>query len=84
MKSKGKNGYANGAITSLKVGNPGFDKWDQENSLVMNWLLHSMILEIGDGFLSLDTAKDIWDTVYSRQGNITQVYDLQLCVDRLD
>ncbi|GFS46154.1 hypothetical protein Acr_00g0100480 [Actinidia rufa] len=53
----------------------------------MSWLLHSMIPEIGEGFLALDTAKDVWDTVfktYSRQGNIAQVYDLQQSVERLD
>ena len=45
----------------------------------MSWMLHSIILEIGEDFPSLDTAKDVWDTVfetYSRQGNIAQVYDL--------
>ena len=35
-----------------------------------------MIPEIGEGLLSLDTTKDIWDTIsetYSRWGNITHV-----------
>ena len=87
LKNRGKIWYVNGTITSLNVGDPGFDKWDQENSLIMSWLLHSMISEIGEGFLSLDTAKDIWDTVsktYSKRGNIAQVYDLQRRVDHLD
>ena len=30
LKSKEKIGYVNGTITSLKMGDPGFDKWDQE------------------------------------------------------
>ena len=87
LKSRGKIGYVNGAITSLNMGDPGFDKWDQENPLVMSWLLHSMILEIGEGFLSLDTTKDVWDTIfetYARRGNLAQVYDLQRSVNRLD
>ena len=53
----------------------------------MSWLLHSMIPEISEGFLSLDIAKDIWDTVietYYRRGNIAQVYDLQRSVYRSD
>ena len=61
LKSRCKIGYINGAITYLKVGDSEFDKWDQENSLIMSWLLHSMISEIGDGFLALDIAKDIWE-----------------------
>ena len=59
LQSSGKIGYVNGTITPLNMRDPGFDKWDQENSLVMSWLLHSMIPEIGEGFLSLDTTKDI-------------------------
>ena len=46
-----------------------------------------MILKIGEGFLSLNTTKDIWDNVsktYYRRGNIAQVYDLQRSVDHLD
>ena len=53
----------------------------------MSWLLHSMITEIREGFLSLNTDKDIWDTIsetYSRQGNIEHVYDLQRHVNCLD
>ena len=53
----------------------------------MSWLLHSMIPEIGENFLSLDTTKDVWGTVfetYSRRGNIAQIYDLQRSVNRLD
>ena len=45
------------------MGDLGFDKWDQENFLSMSWLLHSMIPKIGEGFLSLDTIKNIWDIV---------------------
>ena len=59
LKSIGKIGYVNGAISSLKVRDLRFDKWDQENSLIMRWLLHSMIPKIGEGFLSLDKASDI-------------------------
>ena len=46
-----------------------------------------MIPEIGEGFLSLDTAKVFWDTVfetYSRRDNIAQVYDMQQSVDCLE
>ena len=53
----------------------------------MSWLLHSIIPEIGEDFLALDTAKDVWDTVfktYSRRGNIAHVYDLQRSVEHLD
>ena len=45
-----------------------------------------MIPEIGEGFLNLNTAKDIRDIVfetYSRRGNITHVYDMQRSVDHL-
>ena len=64
LKSRGKIGYVNGIITSHNVGDPGFDKWNKENSFIMSQLLHSMIPEIGEGILSPNIAKDIWDTVF--------------------
>ncbi|GFY91107.1 hypothetical protein Acr_07g0013030 [Actinidia rufa] len=43
-----------------------------------------MILEIGEGFLALNTAKDIWLTIYEIYSRRAQVYDLQRSIDRLD
>ena len=36
LKSRGKIRYVNGVITSLKVGDPRFDKKDHENPLIVS------------------------------------------------
>ena len=59
LKSRVKIGSVNGTITSLNVEYHEFDKWDQEDLLIMSWLFHFMIPKIGKGFLSLNTAKNI-------------------------
>ena len=86
LKGRGRLEYVNGKLVPPSMEDPDFDKWDKINSVVMNWLIYSMIPEIGEEFLGLTTAKEIWDTVantYSKRGNIAQVYDFQQSVDHL-
>ena len=74
-------GYVNGMITIPSSGDPDYAKWEIENSL---WLVHCMIPSIGEGFLSLATAKDVREVVadtYSRKGNVAQIYDLKWSIE---
>ena len=44
-----------------------------------------MVPSIGEGYLHLTTAKDIWDALadtYSRKGNMTQISDLKRIIER--
>ncbi|XP_028083317.1 uncharacterized protein LOC114284582 [Camellia sinensis] len=44
-----------------------------------------MVPEIGEGYLSMDTAQDIWEavaTMYSRKGNFSQTFELRRSIDR--
>ncbi|KAI8030692.1 Allantoinase, partial [Camellia lanceoleosa] len=53
--------------------------WEITNSLIMGWLIHSMVPEIGEDYLSMDTAQDIWEavaTTYSRKGNFSKAFEL--------
>ena len=71
----------------LTRGIPNLKSGIRKTLKVMSWLLHSIIPEIGEGFLSPNTIKNIWDTVsetYSKRGNIAHLYDLQRSVDCLD
>ncbi|GFZ13193.1 hypothetical protein Acr_23g0015780 [Actinidia rufa] len=63
LKERGKLGYVNGTITAPPVTDSGYGKWDIENSHVINRLVHSMVPSIGEGYLHLTTAKDIWDAL---------------------
>ncbi|XP_028127544.1 uncharacterized protein LOC114324027 [Camellia sinensis] len=50
----------------------------------MGWLIHSMVPEIGEGYLSMETAQDVWDVVaatYSRKGNFSQAFELRRSIE---
>ncbi|GFS44925.1 hypothetical protein Acr_00g0092930 [Actinidia rufa] len=85
LKEQGKLGYVNGTITAPPVTDQGYGKWDIKNSHVINRLVHSMVPSIGEGYLHLTMAKDIWDTladIYSRKGNMAQIFDLKWIIER--
>jgi hypothetical protein len=42
--------HLNGKIQEPKSNDPTYDKWEAENSTIMSWLLHSMQLEITQGY----------------------------------
>lgn len=80
VKGEGLMGYLLGTTKEPKVGDTLHPQWELENSTVMSWLLNSMELELSNGYLFMDTAKEIWDAVsqtYSHKGNMAQIYELK-------
>ncbi|RVW92470.1 Retrovirus-related Pol polyprotein from transposon TNT 1-94 [Vitis vinifera] len=76
LKGKGKISHLMG--TGPKLGDPHFEAWDEEDSMIMAWLWNSMIPEISDTCMFLATAKDIWDAIqqtYSKARDAAQVYE---------
>ncbi|CAN1804463.1 hypothetical protein LINPERHAP1_LOCUS23930, partial [Linum perenne] len=74
--ARGKIGYLTGATVKPEEGKSEFDVWDAENSMVMTWLVNSMMPEIGANFLGYATAKELWNDVsstYSDLGNQSQM-----------
>ena len=85
LKGRGKLGYINGRIKAPSTEDATYDKWEMENSIVMTWLIHSMIPEIGECFLDMAIAQDIWETMantYSRNGNFAQIFELRRLIGR--
>ncbi|GMP24724.1 hypothetical protein CsSME_00001895 [Camellia sinensis var. sinensis] len=79
-------GYVDGRIQALSITKPSYDQWEITNSLIMGWLIHSMVLKIGEGYLSMKTAQDIWDAVatnYFRKGNFSQTFELRCSIERV-
>ena len=48
LKARGKMGHYDGRITAPSTTDPGYDKWEIENSVIMSWLINSMVLEISE------------------------------------
>ncbi|RVW64179.1 hypothetical protein CK203_046335 [Vitis vinifera] len=67
--------------TGPKLGDPHFEAWDEEDSMIMAWLWNSMILEISDTCMFLATAKDIWNAIqqtYSKARDAAQVHEVKV------
>ncbi|KAL6314405.1 hypothetical protein AAG906_022488 [Vitis piasezkii] len=51
-----------------------------ENNMVMSWLVNSMTTDIGENFLSFDTAKEIWDIAketFSDKENTSEIIQIE-------
>lgn len=60
---KGYDKLSHLLATSPKTGDPKFDAWDEEDSMVMSWLWNFMTLEISNTCMFLGSTKVIWDFV---------------------
>ncbi|KAG8368821.1 hypothetical protein BUALT_Bualt15G0086600 [Buddleja alternifolia] len=81
IRGRGKIGYLTGESKRPDVEDPAYAIWDAENSMVMTWLVNSMVEKIGANYMCYSTAKELWDNVsqmYSDLGNQSQVYELTL------
>lgn len=62
-------------------GDPAFESWDEEDSMIMSWLWDSMDPMISDTCMFLPSAKDIWDFIrrtYSKARDAAQVYEIKV------
>ena len=67
--------------TGPKPGDPYFEVWDEEDSMIMAWLWNSITSEISDTRMFLATAKDIWDAIqqtYSKARDAAQVDEVKV------
>ncbi|RVX16321.1 hypothetical protein CK203_014550 [Vitis vinifera] len=79
LKGKGKISHLMGI--GPKPGDPRFEAWDEEDSMIMAWLWNSMTPEISDTCMFLATAKDIWDAIqqtYSKARDAARVYEVKV------
>ena len=81
IRGGGKIGYLPGDKKEPAPNDPMYAAWDAKNSMVMTWLVNSMVEEINTNYMCYDIAKDLWDNVsqmYSDFGNQSQVYEITL------
>jgi len=79
LKGKGKANHL--TEYAPKEEDPKFTKWDEEDSMIMAWLWNTMIPEITDTCMFLNSAKEIWnamDQTYSKAKDAAQIYDVKV------
>jgi osmotically-inducible protein OsmY len=79
VEGKGRIGYLTG--DAKQPADPALlQKWKAENSLVMSWLVNSMVPSISKIYLFMATAKDIWDSareMYSDTEDSSQIFEIK-------
>ena len=79
MKGKGKGSHLTNNAPDEK--DAKFKSWDEEDSMSMAWLWNSMVPEISDKCMFLESAKEIWEAVeqtYSKAKDVAQIYDVKV------
>nr|KYP41699.1 hypothetical protein KK1_036913 [Cajanus cajan] len=72
-------------LDHINGGGPGpndsnFPIWDNEDSLIMTWMWHSMIPEISQNYMFYSSAKEIWDDLqntFSLKKDFATCYDIE-------
>ncbi|CAL5404270.1 unnamed protein product [Camellia sinensis] len=75
-----KDDYITGASALPETTTSTYKRWIAENNMVMSWLVNSMTTDIGENFLSFDTAKEIWDMAketFSDKENTSEIIQLE-------
>lgn len=69
---QGKIGHLTREKIAPSPDDPLFVVWDVKNSMVMIWLVNSMVEDISSNYMCYITTKKLWDSVtqmYSDLGN---------------
>ncbi|CAN6454775.1 unnamed protein product [Victoria cruziana] len=77
---KSKIEYVNGKVLPSNISDPSYEEWEANDKIVTSWLLNSMEPAIAEGFLFLNSAKEVWDALeemYGEGHNLAKVYLLQ-------
>ncbi|RVW54511.1 Retrovirus-related Pol polyprotein from transposon TNT 1-94 [Vitis vinifera] len=80
IRGKEKDDYITGDSAAPETTASTYKKWIAENNMVMSWLVNSMTADIGENFLSFDTAKEIWDTAketFSDKENTSEIIQIE-------
>ena len=80
IRGTGKEKYLTGITKEPKPMDPNYDTWMAKNSMMMTWLVNSMIAKVGENYMLASTAKEIWDLAkktYGVQKNAATIYQLE-------
>ena len=83
IKGKGKYGYLSREVTPPSKDATDYQRWETEYSIIMAWLINSMVQKISRTYLFYKTAKEVWDVVqeiYSDLKNTAQCFEIRSAI----
>jgi len=68
LRTKGKLGFIDGSCARPAQNSLKFDQWVKCDSMVVSWLLNSMLPELSKAFLYVNSAQELLDELTKRFG----------------
>jgi len=68
LRTKGKLGFLDGTCAKPGQSSPKLDQWMKCDSMVVSWLLNSMVPELSEAFLYVNSAQELWDELTEKFG----------------
>ena len=68
LRTKRKLGFMDGSCAKPGQDSLKFDQWIKCDSMVVSWLLNSMVPDLSKAFLYVNFAQELWDELTERFG----------------
>ena len=79
MGTRGELGFIDGSCKRPDETTDEFTRWTRCDNMVTCWILNSLISEISESFIYIETSKELWDEIAERYGqtNGPLIYQLK-------
>ena len=67
---KGMLGHLTGKVKKPATNDPKLAAWRSENSMITTWLINLMEPKIGNPYLFIKTAKEVWEAIRETYSNL--------------
>lgn len=78
LKMKTKLGFIDGSYTRPSKKSPKQMRWTRCDNMVLCWLLNSMLPEIAEGFMYIETSRELWNEISETFGQTNGPFTFQL------
>ena len=85
LKTKTKLGFTDGSCSRPESGSPDHNQWIHCDNMVVSWLLNSMVTDLAEAFLYVNSAVQLWAELTDRfgQSNGPLLYQLEKEISEL-
>ena len=85
LKTKTKLGFVDGSCSKPEMNSPFYNQWIRCDNMVVSWLLNSMVNDLAEAFLYVNSAIQLWEELTDRfgQSNGPLLYQLEKEVSEL-
>ena len=68
LRTKAKLGFIDGSCEKPSTESHRYNQWVRCDSMVVNWLLNSMVPDLSEAFLYVNSAQELWNDLTERFG----------------